>query len=44
MSLNEYIKDVKRDWNDKQWLEYCSVHMHKQVRGNYSDKTNKEDH
>ena len=65
MTLNDYIKDVKRDWNDKQWLEYCSVHMHnpwiseedrlyykdkftdlinKQVRGNYSDKTNKKDH
>ena len=19
---SKYIKDVKRDWNDKQWLEY----------------------
>ena len=65
MSLNDYIKDVKRDWSDKQWIEYCSVQLHnpwinetereyykdkftdlinKQVRGNYSDKTNKEDH
>ena len=65
MTLNDYIKDVKRDWSDKEWLEYCSVHMHnpwineeereyyrdkfndlinKQVRGNYSDKTNKKDH
>ena len=28
MTLNEYIKDVKRDWNDKQWLQYCSVHRY----------------
>ena len=28
MSLNDYIKDVKKDWSDKEWLQYCSVHMH----------------
>ena len=28
MSLNDYIKDVKRDWSDKQWLEYCSIHRY----------------
>ena len=28
MSLNDYIKDVKRDWSNKQWLDYCSIHRH----------------
>ena len=28
MTLNDYIKDVKRDWSDKQWLEYCSIQRH----------------
>ena len=28
MSLSEYIKHPKRDWNDKQWIEFCSVQLH----------------
>ena len=45
MTLNEYIKDVKRDWNDKQWLEYCSVQLHNPWissadREYYNDKFN----
>ena len=28
MTLRDYIKDVKRDWSDKQWLEYCSIQRH----------------
>ncbi len=28
MTLNEYIREPKRDWNDKQWIEFCSVQLH----------------
>ena len=28
MSLNDYIKDPKKDWSNKQWIEYCSVQLH----------------
>ena len=46
MSLNDYIKDVKRDWSDKQWLEYCSIQRHNPwindaEREYYNDKTKK---
>jgi len=45
MSLNDYIKDVKRDWSDKQWLEYCSIQRHNPwindaEREYYNDKFN----
>ena len=26
--LSDYIKEPKRDWSDKQWIEYCSVQLH----------------
>ena len=26
--LNDYIREPKRDWNDKQWIEFCSVQLH----------------
>ena len=28
MSLKDYIREPKKDWTNKQWLEYCSVQIH----------------
>ena len=28
MTLRDYIKDVKKDWSDKEWLQHCSIQMH----------------
>ena len=28
MTLNDYIREPKKDWNDKQWLEYAYVQVH----------------
>ena len=43
MTLRDYIKDVKKDWSDKEWLQYCSIHMHnpwidEKEREYYKDK------
>ena len=45
MSLKDYIREPKKDWTNKQWLEYCSVHMHnpwisEEDRLYYKDKFN----
>ena len=37
MSLNDYIKEPKRDWTDKQWLQYAYVQYHNPWI-NYEDK------
>ena len=28
MTLNDYIREPKKDWNDKQWLQYAYVQVH----------------
>ncbi len=45
MTLSEYIKEPKRDWTNKQWLQYCSVQKHnpwinETEREYYKDKFN----
>ena len=44
MSLKDY-QQPKRDWSNKQWLDYCSIHMHnpwinEEERSYYKDKFN----
>ena len=43
MTLRDYIKDVKKDWSDKEWLQHCSIQMHNHLidekeREYYKDK------
>ena len=43
MTLRDYIKDVKKDWSDNEWLQYCSIQMHnpwidEKEREYYKDK------
>ena len=43
MTLRDYIKDVKKDWSDNEWLQYCSIHIHnpwidEKEREYYKDK------
>ena len=45
MSLKDYIREPKKDWTNKQWLEYCSVQIHnpwinEEDRLYYRDKFN----
>ena len=45
MSLKDYIREPKKDWSNKQWLEYCSVQIHnpwisEEDRLYYRDKFN----
>ena len=28
MSLKDYIREPKKDWTDKQWLQYAYVQVH----------------
>ena len=28
MTLNDYIKEPRRDWDDKKWLEHAHVMVH----------------
>ena len=28
MSLKDYIREPKKDWNNKQWLQYAYVQVH----------------
>ena len=53
MTLNDYIREPKRDWNDKQWIEFCSVQLHNPwiseedrcyYKDKYTDLINKNSH
>ena len=53
MTLNDYIREPKRDWNDKQWIEFCSVQLHnpwineterEYYKDKYTDLINKNSH
>ena len=28
VTLSDYIREPKRDWNDKQWLQYAYIQYH----------------
>ena len=28
MTLNDYIKEPRRDWTDKQWLKHAHIMVH----------------
>ncbi len=28
MSLQDYIKEPRKDWNDKQWLQHAHIMVH----------------
>ena len=37
MALSDYIKEPKRDWTNKQWLQYAYIQYHNPWI-NYEDK------